>query len=121
MRVPTASRPKYVPLPRFRITASPSSSRKTTSSGIVTVASSDNVMASPCESQDGRRARSQPRAAGRRLESGTSTDERPEQDATGGRMLEERADEMAVLVELRRLADERHDAVGLRQIEQAVD
>ena len=36
-------------------------------------------------------------------------------------MAEQRANQMAMLVELRRLADDRHDAVGPGQLEEAVD
>src|SRR6185295_17059094 len=58
--------------------------------------------------------------AGRRRGS-ASRDDRAEQDAPRRRVLEDGADERTVLVEARRRANDRHDAVGVRELEEAVD
>src|SRR5690242_9083102 len=44
-----------------------------------------------------------------------------EEDATGGRVLQEGHDELAVAVERGRLPHQRQDAVGARELEEAVD
>jgi O-antigen ligase len=44
-----------------------------------------------------------------------------EQQASRRRMLQQRDDELAVVIESRRASDQRHDAVGRRELEQAVD
>ena len=49
------------------------------------------------------------------------SDQRAEEDLARRRVLEEGADERAVLVEARRGADDRHDAVGVGELEEAVD
>ena len=45
----------------------------------------------------------------------------PEEEAPRGRVFEERQNQLAMAVESRRAADDRHDAVGLRQLEERVD
>ena len=50
-----------------------------------------------------------------------SSSERAEENAPSRRVIEQRADQMAVFVEAGGLADERHDSVSLREIEQGVD
>src|SRR5580765_3974369 len=80
------------------MTVSPSSSRNTTPSASRTVRSSDRFT----------------------MRLGSSS-ERAEENAPSRRVIEQRADQMAVFVEAGGLADERHDSVSLREIEQGVD
>ena len=51
----------------------------------------------------------------------SSSEDRAEQDLPRRRMPEQRANQVAMVVELRGLADDRHDAVGAGQLEEAVD
>src|SRR5436189_103671 len=50
-----------------------------------------------------------------------SGDDRAQQEAPGWRVSEQCRDEVAVVIDGRGRADERHDAVGARELEQRVD
>src|ERR1041384_3998075 len=49
------------------------------------------------------------------------SEHRSEEDFPRGRVPQQCADQMAVVVELRRSADDRHDAVGTGKVEERVD
>src|SRR5262245_62944193 len=68
-----------------------------------------------------RRSTATARCSGERGILSRAPGEGSEQDSAGRTMVEERLDQVPVLVETRRLAHERHDPVSAREIEQRLD